>query len=163
RSRPLLLLVVLLLVGALPASGQQLVLGSRLRIRTPCPSQPGCAPVVGTLLSQSGSDLVLADVEGATHDVRLGPASTVEVFRGRRGHALTGLGIGAGIGALISLSRNCLADCDLRLIVLTAGGALDGVIIGALIRSDRWTPVVRPTMAAGGFTGGLALGARLLL
>lgn len=84
---------------------------------------------------------------------------------GRRGHALTGLLIGAGAGAAAGIvfwagfcgenSDNfCDGDEELRIAAFfIIPPAVLGAGIGALIKSERWEPVVR-----GGPGGGIGLG-----
>lgn len=113
--------------------------------------------IEGSLESTANDTLRLIDCRPSL-DLQLIPVSTVtriQVLDGRKGHALAGVLIGAGVGFLTFEVVDALDDesddgmfqglsdnlSKFFLGVFTAGGALTGGIVGTCIRSDRWRDV----------------------
>jgi uncharacterized membrane protein len=83
----------------------------------------------------------------------------LEVSNGKRGRALKGMWIGALVGAgsgallMIDPPESCADDlflpCEGPSMVLqgAAGGAMWGLVIGALIKTERWSPVARSAIS----------------
>jgi hypothetical protein len=73
----------------------------------------------------------------------------LEISRGRRGHARTGLLLGAvlGLAAVALRDLGCEPDCGEDkpsggfIAAAVGGGALLGAGIGAVVRSERWEPL----------------------
>jgi len=176
-------LLALLACGALAQDESQppalkLPVGGRVRIRTQ--AAPGDW-IKGTLASADSGSIALVP-EGAPplgpNELRL-PREAVtrlELVTGKKRQWLRGLVIGAALGVAMGLAIDvdpvrCEFDdnyaCSRGEALGLMGGTLGavGAGIGALVRSDVWTPVgldalgpppVRVTLAEG--PGGLALG-----
>jgi hypothetical protein len=160
------LLFMALLGGVSPGSGQDggsLVPGAHVRITAPT---AGLEAVVGTLRSASDSMLVVdlfIDLPMARLDVEIDRSSVtkLEVSNGKRRRAVKGMWIGAlvgaGVGALEwagALNAECTGsacfDGPALVAVDAVSGALSGLLIGALITTEKWRPV-------GGFETGVSI------
>jgi hypothetical protein len=119
--------------------------GDRVRITAPTVSG---GPLVGTVLTLETDSLV---VQGGTNTWRLSLASITHLdrSRGQRSHTLLGAGIGflvgAGAGVVWGASQ---ASCDpagacvpFGAAVGGGGGVLLGVVVGVLVRTERWAEV----------------------
>lgn len=143
--------------------------GERVRFRT----RQGFT--TGSLIALTGDTVVIAEQQdGRTvqHSYRTGSLRSFEVRRGRRGHPVRGMFIGALVGAVAGPAigqASCGAGdswCFGGVYGLMLGPptcALLGAITGALVRTDRWTRVrrapVRVSVAPAG--GGARLGVSL--
>lgn len=145
------------LLLAAPAAGraQQLQPGSRIRVNRPCNPGEFCPSVTGHYLATSGSVLTLREGADGERKVELLPGSSIDVFRGSRSHALLGLGIGAGLGILggVLLTDDCVEEasqspiagiCGANLIVAVPVGALLGLLVGSMARTERWERMTDP-------------------
>lgn len=133
-----------------PVGAQELAPGQRIRVTAPEVSlirQPG------SLLSLDASALTLtADTQRWVVPRHL--VTQIEASRGRKGHLLTGLLIGTGVGAVAGLiaieggssnmcsgSGNYAQNCWAVMAGSLGIGALLGGVTGALIRTERWEVV----------------------
>jgi len=131
---------------------------------------------IGSLIVLSDSAVVIAEQqEGQTvqRTYRTGSLLSFEVSRGRHGHPITGIFLGAFVGTLAGVAIGnaaCAGDdwgfCFGPLVGLVVGppaGAILGGITGALIRTDRWVTVSRRRVAVSiAPTGrGITIGVRL--
>jgi hypothetical protein len=173
-----LFLLAILLAGTLPLGAQQLNPGARIRVSRPCSTGEFCALLDGRLVSWHGSTLTLSDGDRGDREVEVLPGSTVEVFRGSHGHALTGLLIGTVTGGVVGAlaASSCDDGWDESLgaalvsswctgAVVAGGillGALGGVLVGAVIRTERWDAVVPPSssLSLGMLPNGRGVGLR---
>ena len=133
--------------------------GSRIRVRGPCGIGEHCVPVTGSYVAWNGTTLTLRDGQGAQRQHEIRPASTVEVARGSRGHALAGLAFGAGLGLIVGViaADDCANELELSPVAGLCGGtyvvggvgvgALTGLLVGALMKSERWDRLSAPTTA----------------
>ena len=140
------MVVPALMSGAAPAVAQHLEPGQRIRVTAPGLSLDRQA---GTLRWLDRDSLVL---ETDLRRLALPPqeVSHIDRSRGRKGHALLGLGIGAvvGLGTGFLLfqpgSTGCTGsgdyeeNCMLYRAGALLGGAAVGALTGALIRTERW-------------------------
>jgi hypothetical protein len=130
------------------------VTGSRIRFLTPADARP----VQGTVLEVDAGTLLVSTDDREALRVSRQAITRLEVAVGRRRNARKGLFIGAAVGALVagmvaftpsdSLcppfqgdTRMCLEGMDMLMKVAIPVAALEGAAIGALIKSDRWSPV----------------------
>lgn len=138
--------------------------GDRVRVLRPADKR---VVLVGSLERESPDSVWLVP-DGRAEPVAA-PLGGMRLERslGRRGHALTGLLIGAGAGAAAGIvfwagfcggnSDNfCDGDEELRIAaVFIIPPAVLGAGIGALVKSERWEPVLRARPGPG---GGIGLG-----
>jgi len=171
--RFLSVLCSLVLVGTLSLGAQQPNPGARIRVSRSCPLGEHCALLDGQFVSWRGSTLTLTDGELGDREVEVLPGSTVEVYRGSRGHALSGLVIGTVTGGVIgAVAASSCEDAGLEE-SLVAGvcagsslvggvlfGALGGLLVGALIRTERWDAVTPPALSLGMLPDGRGVGIR---
>lgn len=137
--------------------------GDRVRVTM----RAGETPLAGSFVRASADSVWIAlPGRGDPVPVVLGPGVRYERSLGRRSHALTGALVGAGVGAGLTLwflngfcdDPDTLCDGDEQLFAAAVFGLPSlavGLGVGALIKSERWTPVVR---AASGSGAGLRLG-----
>jgi len=160
-------LVLIAVVGSLPAQEQATPLrpGTRVRVTIPCEAAPRPAappgalcPVTGQLVNARADSLRIAR-DGATTGYSWSAVRRLEVSRGHRGHRLAGaaagLLVGGGVSYLVLHSGGSTSLCDRsanqdamsasECLGLTAAGALVGAglgaILGGVIRSERWQEV----------------------
>jgi hypothetical protein len=156
----LVLTGILVLTSPSEVLAQPLQPGDRIRV-TAAPILPESQR--GHFISLDGDSLVL---EGAGLDLgRAGAApmrwavprdlvSQLERSEGYRGYAGRGFVIGAGVGlvgGLIAISSGngsaCRGSGDYGALcaffvgISTVGGGALGLLVGALVRTERWTPV----------------------
>jgi hypothetical protein len=165
--RPLIPFVALLALPALPALAQtgeppalQLPAGIRARVATRTMGQR----IEGTLVS-ADSDAIRIMPKGslpiasAAISVPTRDVLKLETAFERKRHVWQGLLIGAGGGALVGLAdevdpvtcktSSYIACTRAEAVAVDAvGGAVVGLIIGVLVKSDRWTPVALDALAA---------------
>ena len=138
--------MALLLVS--PAQAQEPdpapLLGQRVRVSTP--SGPS---VTGRLVEQDGTRLVVSDAKGSLTAIPVADVSRLEVSAGRKSKALLGAVIGAAVGLGVGLwaaTTWCAeSGCDNEaggVLVLGAGGAGLGALVGAAIKIEKWQPVL---------------------
>jgi len=153
RGLPVLLALPLTLAISPAASAQELAAGDRIRVTTVLPTldrQPG-------VLLGFDTDTLSFHAQGSDWSLPLESISLLERSDGTRSHALVGALIGLGAGLLIPLaatgsdlgSSACQADtggnlCGAVILVGGVSGGLLGLIVGALIRTDRWVPMEHP-------------------
>jgi len=161
---------VLALVPGLAASAQErdraLDPGTRIRLTIPCaspspsmaPAGPGTCRIEGSLARMSG-DTVALTTAGSPSRHALNAVRRLEVSRGRRSYWLVGAGagllVGGGVTYAVLHTGGSTALCDRsanqdaigsgECLALTAGGALVGAglgaLVGSLIRTERWERV----------------------
>lgn len=157
---------------ALPMQAQLPSVGARVRVRGPCPAGYTCDPIAGTLTAISGDSITVLPTGGVHQVMPLQAVTRFEVSRGRRGHARTGLAVGAivGVVALVAFGDDCedtyVTDCDavapLAPLAIAFYGGL-GALVGHWIKTERWERVavcetfIHPT------SGGLQMGLRVAI
>ena len=138
--------------GALPP-------GTRVRVHPLCGNPDAglpCGPVVGRVVTWTGdlqNELLIEDADGASRRIDLATGSRLERSAGYRRHTLLGLGIGSFVGlgtgaALVSGCKRGLSDeelCGLHYAYAVPAGAALGMLVGALIRTERWETVSTPS------------------
>jgi len=149
-------LLVLLLAYPQPQAAAQasvpLGLGDRVRV-----TAPGLVPgrAVGSVLALSDTLLLQDDAGESLLAIPIASVIHLEVSRGRRSRWARGLGVGFLGGALVGAvyggtnAGTGPGEIDLPTDVAMglsaaffgAGGALVGLVIGAMIRTDDWVPV----------------------
>ena len=119
-------------------------IGDRVRV-----SAPSVSPkrIEGTLVVVDSETLTIAS-GGASVGVPRSGIAKLEVTRGRKSHwvtgALIGAGWGVGVGVLFSNPPSSADHFSIDTGALAAGvvmGATLGALIGAVLRTDRWTTV----------------------
>jgi hypothetical protein len=164
------LLVMMLAVvarsGAVAQVGGPVQPGQRVRVQSTVAHTPvliGAVEAVGT------DTLVVRRADGAGAGVAtampLSSIARLQVSRGRHSKWLTGLALGAGVGAASGAVIGAATHKDndilfstgdnavLGAIVFTPVGALTGMVIGLLVKTERWQTVpldrVSPSMGRG--------------
>ncbi|MGE0353405.1 MAG: hypothetical protein AB7I33_04155 [Gemmatimonadales bacterium] len=134
---------------AAPLAGQEPTPGERVRVT---PSSLGARAQAGELLWLDRDSLVLA-AQGRRWTIPADMVRRLERSRGRRGHPVTGLAVGAAAGLLAGAilfspggnactgSGNYGERCLYYRAGILAGGVGLGALVGALIRTERWEPV----------------------
>lgn len=151
RARSWSVLVVFLSpLVSVPAAAQRLEPGQRIRVTAP---EIPLARETGLLVSLDAATLAF---DGATQrwSVPRHLVTRLEASQGRKGHLLTGLLVGAGVGivagfiaieggssSMCSGSGDYARNCWFVMGGATALGALLGGGTGALIRTERWVVV----------------------
>ena len=122
----------------------------------------------GTVTAWRGDTIVLRHKKGLLTTVPMGEVNDLLVVRGRRpnpwGGAVKGMMLGAGTG-LVILSALCgeedidpgageggpdacsWSDVGFLMLgtgVLTVAGGVVGIVVGAVVGTERWQPVVLP-------------------
>lgn len=149
-------LATILLVAGLaipaPVSAQTPEVGQRIRVTAP---EVLTERRVGQLLWLDRDSLVLAGADAAPPERWVVPAEAItrlEVFEGRRAHAASGFLIGAGTGLAVGLigisgdgtcsgSGNYGELCAIFVTGTTLAGGVLGLLIGAVVRTDRWNSI----------------------
>ncbi len=166
------LAAALVLTGSVDLFGQKAPLvaqGDRVRVTAPNER------VVGTFTVLKPDTLVVS-VESRRLAIPFASVTSLEVSRGQKSKsgkgALIGLGAGAAAGVVTALVGCADNSCDdvtgLVVLIFGAGGALGGVLIGAVIGSfiqtDRWETVpldrIRVSLTPRG--GGLEVSAKFV-
>jgi hypothetical protein len=129
---------------AVSASAQEAVSplpGTRLRVTAP----PVTAkPIVGSLVQITEREIILAVSASDRTIVPRANIERVEWSKGRHGHPIKGLLIGAAIGAVVLPVAICAGETcgegeiPVGALVGAGLGALPGVGIGALVKTERW-------------------------
>jgi hypothetical protein len=145
-----------------------LAAGQRVRITAPT---LGLKRQVVTLDAVGGDTLLLGG--DAVRAIPLTSVERLEVFEGRHGHPWRGAGVGFLVGAVTGAvlgpytvpgeGDTAEGKAVAGAVLLGAAGALTGVVIGALIKTDKWEEVpldgLRVSIATRG--GGVGVGIRL--
>jgi hypothetical protein len=166
-----LLLAVWCLTLTMPAGAQDaatLARGARVRVTVGAPWSEQYTAKIDAI---HGDTLLLEG--GATRVVLFRSLERLEVSQGRRGHPWRGAGIGFLVGAVTGAvlgpytvpgeGDTAESKAVAGAVLLGAAGALSGVVIGALIKTDTWEEVplegLRVSIAPRG--GGVGVGVRL--
>ena len=165
-----LLLIAVVLAASAPGSAEAqepgaartgLILGSRLRITTTGDQ----TPLIGLVVAVDPQTVTLATDAGAVK-TPVSSISVVEISLGKRRYTRRGMAIGAALGLVAGL----LGDVDEKGVSPALGdesrgalvgysifsGTAFGAIVGALIKTDRWSPVdvsIAPTPGPAGRPG----------
>jgi hypothetical protein len=122
--------------------------GARVRIWTPT------GRVVGDLVRLSTDSIVLTPA--MTTPGRSWPREAVrrlQVSGGRRGHLWIGLAAGTALGFAAGVIAADASDDQLGAgavgVGVWLGGTVAGGVVGALIRTERWTPAAWPAARDG--------------
>lgn len=150
-------LICLEALAAIPVAATEAALAPGTRIRLLVP--PALSkPTPGTLLDLSGDSLAFRP--DGTSEARLQlPRSAVasfELSRGKKGNAgkgaKIGLAVGVAIGLAVALSTDAvdLGFAEARpagmIPLFGLGWLLDGALVGALIRTEKWKSVDPATL-----------------
>ena len=126
-----------------------IVVGSRVRLRAGTITR---GRVTGMVAAMDAASLTVAQDDGAPLRVPRDAVTELEVSLGRRRQALQGLLRGAVIGAAAGFALSPSDSCSNAIAIcwttrpegaglLALEGATLGVIIGALVKSDKWSRV----------------------
>jgi hypothetical protein len=134
--------------------------GARVRV------QQGPETLIGVLASSDSARLVIVTDDSDTVTVPHGSIKSVDVSTGTRSHARKGALIGLSMGFVTGIVLGMATPAPQPILGgsaapsddWTAGigvtgavlGAGVGAIVGAITRSDKWAPVVRPTIGIRG-------------
>lgn len=159
RNIILAVAVVALMIPARAAAQDVLWLrpGAKVKVTAPALGLEGQTGVIEEL---AGDSLILAaETKGQlqVHRIPMSGIAKLDVRTGRRSHWVTGAGIGALVGLVrgvqVAGSDHNPDDDPLEITVGAVTGALLGMGIGSLIKSDRWAEVpvdqLRPRLIAG--------------
>ena len=150
--RATLLIAVLVLTPLTTAAGQGAIAAPGARIRV---SAQGLATtqVVGTVVALHADTLVLAPQSGrGLLALPLESVQRLDVSRGRKSLAGAGAGIGGVIGAVSGAVWGAASCAEPSFVapeqcaimgglLVGAGGALLGAVVGALSKTERWQEV----------------------
>lgn len=151
--RSLITAVALVAVTPLPAAAQEpgaastgLILGSRVRITT----TGDRAPIKGLVVAVDPQTVTLATDAGVVK-TPVSSISAADISLGKRRFTRRGIAIGAGLGLVIGLlapvdesdTTTALWDESRGLSALygLSMGTAYGALVGALIKTDRWSRV----------------------
>ena len=141
-----------------PAHGQQLAPGMRVRIVSMASRDEGDVLMVGAFERLEGDTIHLTPVGsgGASRAIALADTHALEVSRGFRGHAMTGAIIGGLVGVVAGAVAPCEdpegmylgPSCDelrpFAVAMLGGGGVLVGALIGLVAQTEQWQRVPGP-------------------
>ena len=124
-------------------AGVAINVGDRIRVMAP---SVALEHFVGTVLKLDADSLWIDSEERGLLTIPLRALVALEVSRGKKKNALTGLGIGVLGGAtagwlILSSGHNDIDPRPFGAIIGGAAGGLVGLIIGANTQPDRWEPV----------------------
>jgi hypothetical protein len=131
-----------------------IVVGSKIRFQASTTIQ---GPVEGTVMEMDHESLLVSTENQRPLRVPRQAITQLEVSTGRRGHARTGLIIGAAVGAAIGAvlpldsgctqtqlaakDSSCVSSRGALIAYAVVGDAGLGALVGHLIKSDRWSSV----------------------
>jgi hypothetical protein len=138
---------------ALPQEPRTLAVGNRVRAVGP---EIGHVAVIGTVVDVQ-QDKILVQSKGSSQPIEIpvSPSITFEVSGGRKSHTMSGLVLGAAVGAVpgFLLTFGDYNDPDPSpgtvAAVGAASGAAAGALIGWLLKSERWYLAKPPAVSAG--------------
>ena len=157
---------LVLLLPLMQGSASPLTTGTRVRVTV---REPGQAErqLVGPLRTFDSQTLTMSAGESPAQLALPRPTITrIEVSRGRRGHTVMGLLLGAvlGLSAVAIKDAGCGPDCDGtsggQVAAVVGGGAVLGAVVGTVVRSERWESLpwaVGPVRRSAAPLGGLGL------
>jgi hypothetical protein len=119
-------------------------------------TEPG-AVKKGTLVRGDGTSITFAVPGEGEVTLPTTSVSRLDVYAGKKRHTWHGLVAGAAVGVGLGFAAKVDADgcndsyttaCSRGEALATYGGVgtLVGALVGSLIQSDRWTPVVLPAL-----------------
>lgn len=147
---PVVIVSALLLPGAAWSQERAeaetaITVGSRIRLLAPTVATER---IQGIVIQMNPTVLLMSGKGRTPVSVPREAISQLEVNTGRHRQTLTGMWMGAGIGALLGPTHPCfpMVGCDRRntgslALFYGLSGAVDGAVIGALIKRDQWTTV----------------------
>jgi hypothetical protein len=150
RRIPVLPLILALLAAAPSIAAAQHDPVSGVPLRGLLCSPAGCEQSTGVLLERRGDSLLVAGPDGRVGVMRWTAADRVEMRAGVRRHTLLGGFVGAlvGLGAGALLSESCSVEtsdnCSWAYPAGAGAGALLGLAVGTVFRSERWVVVAPP-------------------
>lgn len=159
-------------IAPLALHAQQIDPDTRIRVTAPCTVGTTCQRTAGEFADWTGSTLTLGDGVGGQLQLDVTPSMVVDVYRGEKRHALTGLGIGAGIGLAAAVAFKPRCDgftagitiggtgCGDSYALVPIGAAL-GLAVGWLTRSEQWERIGGPAIAVQSMRGGVGVRAEL--
>jgi hypothetical protein len=112
--------------------------------------------VEGVVLAVDATDMTLASKQRGSVTIPVNSIQRLELRTGSKRNALKGLLIGAALGLAAGLAAESDGGCSMgpsphsasraeSAAICGLGGALFGLGIGALIKSDVWTPIALPS------------------
>ena len=136
-------------------------------IRVTLPSQPERGPrrAEGRLLELHQDSLLWKPSGSAPRSLHLPPGATLERVVSRRGHAWEGAFIGLVGAAVIGRVKRGTYDDEFRLraIAFAPAGAIIGGLVGSMIYTEQWAPVVWSRSASSTSAAGRGIGLRWAL
>ncbi len=153
---PLAVLAVTPLTSVTAQEPPLVKVGDRARVSHDCTyrgTRQRCQEDRGTVDAVKADSIVLsAETDQSRMAILIASVTRVRVVRGRRGHLLAGVFVGAAVGAAAGLiaispegtctgSGNYGALCGGVVAVSVGAGAAFGALVGALVRTERWVPV----------------------
>lgn len=161
---PLLVGAILAVVAPKTCLAQTVAPGSRVRVTAPemaLDRQHGrllWLDADSLVLESAGADLGARDAAPVRWVVPRDLLAEVENSQGRRGHPWKGLLIGTAVGLTVGLIETdfgkstvmCSGSGDYRTLCaaviggFTVGGSVLGLVVGSLVRTERWSPVPLP-------------------
>lgn len=103
--------------------------------------------VQGTVVQMDEKTFLISPKGAAPLSVSRDSVTRVELHTGRRRNTLAGMGIGAGLGALVMGISPPVNEGHAKgfsgetaLIGALVGG-IEGAVVGAIVKTDRWTTV----------------------
>jgi hypothetical protein len=153
------------LLTALPGIAQAdeaagpIVVGTRVRLQAP---SVVAGPIEGLVFDIDDDALLVGSDHAPPIRVPRDAVARLEISTGRRGHALQGLAIGAAAGGLLfgvigqedycveyyDPSESCPGRAEM-VGIGAFGGAVWGLLIGHLVKGDRWSKVPAERLQVG--------------
>lgn len=170
-NRPISCLAAALVLGPVALAAAQdapatLARYQGAQVRFVWKTEPG-AVKRGTLVRGDGTSITFALPGEGQVTLPTTSVSRLDIYAGRKRHTWHGLVGGAAVGVALGFAAKVDADrcndsyttaCSRGEALATygGGGALVGALVGTLIQSDRWTPVVLPALRTSAVPAGRA-------
>jgi hypothetical protein len=130
-------------------SPADLTVGARVRVAAPTFSDK---QITGRLLRPPSEVLEIALKDGVVQSIPVASISKLQISSGKKRHVIQGAVAGAllGVGYTLIAARCTHQICGdddytkLAIIVIGGGATAVGALVGAAVKTERWTPIPAP-------------------